>query len=139
MANSLFDNARAQYLTAGLNWSSDNIKVALLDTSLYTVNLSSHQNLSDVSGSAIVATSANLSSKGTTAGAASAANVTFSSVTYVAGSGTVGAILIYKDTGTGSTSTLIAYISTATGLPITPNGGDIIISWDTGTNKIFRL
>lgn len=139
MANSLYDNARAQYLTAGLNWSSDNIKVALIDTSIYTVNLSTHANLSDVSGSAIIATSANLSSKTTTGGAAGAANVTFTAVTYVAGSGQAGGILIYKDSGVSSTSTLIAFINVATGLPITPNGGDIIISWDTGTNKIFRL
>ena len=32
-----------------------------------------------------------------------------------------------------------AYIDTATGLPITPNGGDIIVTWDNGINKIFRL
>jgi len=24
-------------------------------------------------------------------------------------------------------------------LPITPNGGDIIVTWDNGINKIFRL
>ena len=41
--------------------------------------------------------------------------------------------------GTEATSPLIAYIDTATGLPITPNGGDIIVTWDNGTNKIFRV
>jgi len=30
-------------------------------------------------------------------------------------------------------------MDTATGLPITPNGGDIIITWDNGTNRILRL
>ena len=33
-------------------------------------------------------------------------------------------IVIYKDTGTEATSPLLAMIDTATGLPITPNGGD---------------
>ena len=47
--------------------------------------------------------------------------------------------MIYRDTGTEATSPLIAYIDTATGLPITPNGGDIIVVWDDGANKIFRL
>jgi hypothetical protein len=34
---------------------------------------------------------------------------------------------------------LIAYIDTATGLPVTPGGGDIDITWDNGSNKIFKL
>ena len=49
------------------------------------------------------------------------------------------AIVLYKDTGTDATSPLIASIATATGLPITPNGGDIIVTWDNGANKIFKL
>jgi hypothetical protein len=141
MSNSLYDYGRGQFLQAGINWTSDTIKCALINTSTYTVNTASHQFLTDVTAGAFVAPTAStqagttLTSKGATAGAASAANVTFSSVS----GSTVGAILLYKDTGTGSTSPLIAYIDTATGLPITPNGGDIIVTWDTGTNKIFKL
>lgn len=33
----------------------------------------------------------------------------------------------------------IVWLGSATGLPITPNDGNIIFSWDNGTNKIFRL
>jgi hypothetical protein len=51
----------------------------------------------------------------------------------------VEAIAIYQDTGNEATSRLIAYIDTATGLPVTPNGGDINLNWDTGVNKIFKL
>ena len=50
---------------------------------------------------------------------------------------TIKAVLV--DTGTDSTSPLIAFIDTATGLPITPNGGDIIVTWDNGPNKLFKL
>lgn len=135
MSNSLYDYGRGQFLQAGINWISDTIKAILVNTSSYTVNTSSHQYYTDVTGGAIVAGPVTLASKGATAGAASAANVTFSSVS----GSTIGAIILYKDTGTGSTSPLIAYIDTATGLPITPNGGDIIVTWDTGTNKIFKL
>ena len=46
---------------------------------------------------------------------------------------------IYKDTGVESTSRLICNIDTATGLPCTPNGGDITVVWDSGANKIFKL
>jgi hypothetical protein len=141
MSNSLYDYGRGQFLQAGINWLSDTIKTALVNTSSYTVNTASHQFLADVTAGAFVAPSSGvqagttLTSKGATAGAASAANVTFSSVS----GSTVGAIIIFKDTGSAATSPLIAYIDTATGLPITPNGGDIIVTWDTGTNKIFKL
>jgi len=61
-------------------------------------------------------------------------------VTYTAVTGDPSeAVVVYKDTGVEGTSQLIAYIDTATGLPVTPNGGDITIQWDNGINKIFKL
>ena len=53
----------------------------------------------------------------------------------------IDSIIIYYDTGVAATSTLIAYIDTATGLTagLTPNGGDITIAWDSGGNGIFKL
>src|ERR1700759_2514820 len=136
MANALYDTGRAAFLTAGVNWSSDNIKAVLVKTtSGYTVNLASDQFLSTIVSGNRIATSANLASKTATAGVADAADVTFSAVTGSA----AGAVVLYKDTGTDTTSQLIAYIDTATGLPVTPNGGDITVSWDNGANKIFKL
>jgi len=51
----------------------------------------------------------------------------------------VESIEIYKDSGVESTSRLIANIDTATGLPVTPNGGDITVVFDAGANRIFKL
>src|SRR5216117_385024 len=110
MANTVYDSARALYLTAGLTWSADNVKVALVRG--YTFS-SSHANLSDITGGGggtIVATSGNLASKTTTAGVASAANVTYTTVTAGAA---CAHLIIYKDTGTAATSSLIAAIDTA--------------------------
>lgn len=135
MANTLYDYARQRFLEAQLNWTADTIKVILVDTGAYTPNTATHQYLSDVSGSARIAGPVTLTSKSTTGGAADAADCTFTAVT----GASIEAIIIYKDTGTESTSPLIAYIDTATGLPITPNGGDIIVTWDNGTNKIFKV
>lgn len=135
MANALYDKGRERFLTAAIDWSSDTIKVALVDTGAYTVSLTTHEYYSDVAGGAIIAGPNTLGSKTTTGGSADAGDVTFSSVSGVS----IEAIIIYKDTGSSATSPLIAYIDTATGLPITPNGGDIILQWDNGTNKIFRL
>lgn len=101
----------------------------------FAVNLTSNQNLSDIAVGARTATSGALASKTITNGTADAADVTLTAVT---GSQSE-ALIIYKDTGVESTSKLIAWIDTATGLPVTPNGGDITIAWDNGTNKIFTL
>lgn len=135
MANTLYDKGRERFLTAAINWSSDTIKVYLIDTSSYTANFTTHEYLSDVGSGSRIAGPVTLTSKTTTGGAADAADITFSSVS----GASIEVILIYKDTGTESTSPLIAYIDTATGLPITPNGGDIIVTWDNGANKIFKL
>ena len=105
------------------------------DTGTYTVNLSAHEFLSDIGTGARIATSGAFTGKATVGGAADANDVTFTSVT----GASIEAIVLYKDTGTDSTSPLIAFIDTATGLPITPNGGDIIVTWDNGANKIFKL
>lgn len=133
MANALYDLGRQGFLDGSIDWDTDNIKVLLVDTGTYTVNLATHQFHSDVSG--IVATSGNLAGKTVTNGVADANDITFTAVS----GATVEAIIIYKDTGTSSTSRLIAYIDTGTGLPVTPNGGDITVSWDSGANKIFKL
>ncbi|AYO54394.1 MULTISPECIES: hypothetical protein [Acinetobacter] len=135
MANTLYDFARQRFLEAQINWMTDTIKVILVDTGAYTPQTSVHQYLSDIPTSARIAGPVTLTSKATTGGAADAADCTFTSVT----GPSIEAIVIYSDTGTESTSPLIAYIDTATGLPITPNGGDIIVTWDNGTNKIFKV
>lgn len=135
MANALYDTGRAAFLNAGVNWTSDNIKCLLVDNADYTVNLSTHDFKDDVTGAGIVATSSNFASKTTTAGVADAADITFTAVTGDPSE----SIVIYKDSGVAGTSQLIAYIDTATGLPVTPNGGDIQIVWDSGANKIFKL
>ena len=135
MANALFDKARQRFLEGQFNWLTDTIKVILVDTGAYTPQTAIHQYLADITLSARIAGPVTLTSKATTGGAADGADVTFTSVS----GPTIEAIVIYRDTGTEATSPLIAYIDTATGLPITPNGGDIIVTWDNGANKIFKL
>jgi len=135
MANALYDKGREGFLDGSIDWDTDNIKVILIDAQDYTVDLANHNALDDIPAGARVATSGNLASKTVTAGVADAADVTFTAVTGDQSE----ALVIYKDTGVESTSRLIAYIDTATGLPVTPNGGDITVQWDDGANKIFKL
>ena len=131
--NALYDKGREGFLGGDIAWDSDNIKTVLVDTDVYTVNLATHQFHSDLSG--IVATSTNLASKTIADGVADSSDVVFGSVVGPESE----ALVVYQDSGTPSTSRLIAYIDTVTGLPVTPNGGDITIQWDSGANKIFKL
>lgn len=136
MANGIYDKAREEFLGSGLDFSSDTIKVVAVDTAGYAVNLAAADPvLNDIGGSYRIATSGALASKTITGGVADADDITFSSVT----GASIEALVIYKDTGNVNTSRLIAYIDTATGLPVTPNGGNITVTWDNGANKIFKL
>lgn len=127
MAN-VVSNAYKQYLAAV--WLTDNIKLVLLSSAY--VYSSSHANLSDISAG-IVATSANLSGKGNTNGALTAANYTFSGLSGAA----IPQCWFYRDTGTGSTSTLAFYFNSAVGLTFTPVGTDLLAQFDP--NGIISL
>ncbi|MBM4447518.1 MAG: hypothetical protein FJ023_09310 [Chloroflexi bacterium] len=135
MANALYDKGREGFLDGSIDWDTDNIKCVLVDGADYTPNLATHDNLDDIPSAARVATSGNLANKTKTAGVADADDVTIASVS----GDQFEYIVIYKDTGVESTSRLIALIDTATGLPCTPNGGDITIQWPSDATKIFKL
>ena len=148
MANALYPKFKEALLnqsagTAAINLSSDtNIKVALVNitgsTNAYTYS-SSHQYFNSVStnSAAIVSTNyATLTAKTVTNGVFDADDQTF---TTVSGTNVIGALVIFKDTGTASNSPLIAFLDAGAGLPITPNGGSVTVSWDSGANRIFAL
>lgn len=137
MASGLYDKGREGFLDGSIDYDTDNIKFVLGDSGAYTVSLTTHQFLSDIAAGARIATSGNIASKTVTAGVADAADLTFTAVSGVQSEFLAG----YKDTGTAGTSRLIIYIdnASATGLPVTPNGGDITVAWDNGSNKIFKL
>ena len=148
MSNALYPKFKEALLnqsagTAAINLSSDtNIKVALVNitgsTNAYTYS-SSHQFFSSVStnSAAVVSTNyATLTAKTVTNGVFDADDVTF---TGVSGTNVIGALVVYKDTGTAASSPLIAFLDSGTGLSITPNGGSVTVSWDSGANRIFAL
>lgn len=134
MANALYAKGKEKILSGSINLPSDTIKASLLSSS-YTANLSTDEFWSGISAN-LLNTSQTLGSKSVTAGVFDAADVTFTAVT--SGS-TVKAVVIWKDTGTASTSPLLVYIDTITGFPLATNGGDITITWDNGSYKIFSL
>jgi hypothetical protein len=134
MANALYPKWKEQLLqfTANNDIEAGTVKVALIDTGTYTYN-SADQFWSSAS-SASVGTPQTIGSKTYTNGVFDGADVTFTAVT----GNSVEALIIYIDTGSAATSPLVAYIDTSvTGLPVTPNGGDISITWNA--SGIFAL
>lgn len=135
MANALYNKAKESFLSQNpsIDLDTDTIKVALV-TAGYTFN-AADQFLTAL-GANRVGTDQTLGTKTVTDGVFDAADVTFTAVT----GAQVVAYVIYKDTGSSATSPLIGYFDTAaSGLPVTPNGGNISIAFDNGTNRIFRI
>jgi hypothetical protein len=131
MANAIYPKAKEKFLSGNINMTSDTIRVALIDTGVYTYS-ASHEFWSSASAG-VIGTPQTLGSKTVTNGEFDAGAVTFTAVT----GANAEALIIFKDTGTPSDSPLIAYIDSGqTGLPVTPNGGDIV--YTPGTN-IFAL
>lgn len=96
---------------------------ALVDTGTYTYS-DSHEFYSSIS-SAIVGTPVELTGKTYTNGLLDASDATLSAVS---GSSAEAIVLYVKNAGASSTWRLYNYIdSGVTGLPITPNGGDVAV------------
>lgn len=136
MANALYGKGKEKLLssTSAVSLDTDTIKAALV-SSAYTPNLSTDEFYSTISAN-VLGTPVALASKTITLGVFDAADVTFAAV--AAGS-TAKYVAIYKDTGLSSSSPLLALLDTITGFPYATNGGDILITWDNGANKIFAL
>lgn len=141
MANALWTPGREGFLLGEIDWDTAVIKCSLVRG--YTF-VGTHKFVSEVTGAGgtLVATQT-LASKTGTGGTADAADVTFSAVP--AGAAITGIAIYQASAVTGGADVaataqrLIDWIDTATGLPVTPNGGDIVVAWDNGTNKIFTL
>lgn len=139
MADIIYSNLPKHLMNANINLASDTIKVALV-TSSYTPDQDAHEYFSsvtnEVTGTGYTAGGATLASKTVTADTANntgvfdAANVTWSTSTITAR----GAV-VYKSTGTASTSPLIEYIDFGTDK--VSAGGDFTITWDAA--GIFKI
>jgi hypothetical protein len=135
MANAIYAKGLEGFLGGTNDWDTNNIKVALIDEADDTIDLAVDDNWDDRAAPARVAISGNLASKTITDGVADAADVVFTTVTGDPSE----SLDVYEDSGTESTSSMLANIDTATGLPVTPNGANINVVWDNGANRIFKL
>jgi hypothetical protein len=106
--------------------------VALVDTGTYTYN-ATHQFYSSLTG--IVGTDMPITTPTVTNGTFDGDDVTFTAVS----GASVEALVIYRhNAGANTTWRLVLYEDTSvTGLPVTPNGGNIVITWNA--SGIFTI
>jgi hypothetical protein len=140
VANTLFNPAKEGFLAGEIDWDTAVIKVALVRG--YTVS-AAHKFVSDVTTASgvIAATSAALTAKTLVSGVADAADLTFTAV--ASNAATHGLLVFQSSAVTGgadvaaSAQRVIAWFDTGTNLPITPNGGDIAVTWNA--SGIFSI
>lgn len=133
MANALYPKWKEALISGGANSAlTGTVKVALVDTGTYTYS-AAHEFLTSLTG--VVGTAQTIGATKTyTNGVFDGADVTFTAVT----GNSAEALVLYIDTGTAGTSRLVAYLDTSvTGLPVTPNGGDINLTFNA--SGIFAL
>lgn len=134
MANAVYPIYKTALKSASANVSltentaTDGPFCALLDTGTYTYN-AAHDFYNDLTG--IVGTDQRITTP--TVGSVAAGVFDGDNLTYTAVTGaTVEALGIYrKNAGANTTWRLVLYLDTSvTGLPVTPNGGDITVTWN---------
>lgn len=120
MANVLYPLGKKAILDGDVDFLTDTIKVALVDTG--TVSYSAAHDFYDDISAGVIGTPVALASKTTTAGVFDSTDPTWTGVS----GATVEAVVMYKDSGSAATSQLLVWYDTGvTGLTLTPNGGDV--------------
>jgi hypothetical protein len=133
MSNAMYGKGLEAFLEGSIAALTDTLSLSLVTTA-YSPNLSTDQWYSTVVASGgVTAGPINLTTVTGAAGSLSADNVIFPSVSGAASN----YLVLFKNTGVAGTSPLIARYDTATGLPVTPNGGNITVAWSGGV--LFTL
>ena len=137
MANGFYQLGMAEWAKGLIHWSAtDTMSTILGDAADYTVDLATHDFLNDVAAGSREEGPVKIGSLAVLAdGVVDGADITFTA----AAGDPCEWLLIYKNTGSEATSNLLIYIDTATGLPVTLNGGDVTVQWDSGSNRIAKI
>lgn len=139
----LFPLGREHFLLGDLAWVTDTFNITLQDATDEAPDTTDEFKGDIIAGSYIDATTESNNEIGSRAtldtGTADGADVTMDLVT----GDECEVLIIYREVGgsqaTPATDELVVFIEDALGLPIVPNGGDITVQWDAGTDRIFTL
>lgn len=143
MANAIYNEYKGKIGT--INWNDNSgvtVKVMLVDNT-YTLDIDAHLNKSDidglsveVSGTAYTAGGATLANRAITVDTATdSAKFDADDTTWANSTITAHGAIIYLDTGTATTSTLIAYIDF--GSDKSSSSGDFVLQWSA--DGVYKL
>lgn len=140
VTSTVYLRALRRFAEGNVNWETDTIKLALLSSS-YTPDLDNHDYFNDVSAYEI-------SGSGYTAGGATLANRSFTvdtandrvylnadNVSWASATFTARYAVVYKDTGTASTSPILVLIDF--GQDYSVSGATFSIEWSSGHVAYF--
>lgn len=138
MANALYPKWKEAIMQGTANSSlagsgTTGVYAVLVDTAVYTYS-AAHEFFSSVA-SGKIGTEVEIGSKTFVNGLFDGADIT---ETAVSGASAEAIVVFIKNAGANTTWRLVAYLDTGiTGIPVTPNGGDININWNA--SGIFQL
>lgn len=134
MANALFTAFRNGQLngTSVVDLDTDTIKAMFIDHADDTPVAATDDFIDDILAAARVPAIASAPAlAGRTVGTVAAGVFDASDTTFTALTGDASeSLILFKDTGAEATSKLVAFWDTATGIPLTPNGGDVVVQWN---------
>lgn len=137
MANFIYKKAKESLLNGEFNLSSNNLKVLLIDKSLYTPNEDSDRYVSDVPANAIKKRSNNMTNVVNSLGVLDADNISMDDYNgqYFDG------IVLYQSGTSDSNSKLIFFIDTSSGLPFAGSNTNtpVTIIWSDSNTKILSI
>lgn len=136
MANFIYKKAKESFLKGEINLYSNTIKVLILNNS-YNPNAETHQFVSDINSSYIEARSSALNNKSVVLGVFDADDIDIPDYS----GNSFNSLALYVDSGSDSTSRLIAYIDSSTGIPFSSANvsATITIVWNNDSTKIISL
>jgi len=134
MADGMYEKGVASIMGADIDLVNDSIAALLIDLDFYTPDLDSDDTQADIPLAAQIA-QVTLTGKTLDGTTFRADDSIFTSVE----GDNVDAIVIMKNTTDSETSLLICLMDSASQFPITPDGSNITIQWDSGADGIFTL
>lgn len=144
MANALFtvyrNNILGDNTFTNVQLDADSIEAMFVDHADDTPVPATDQDIADILSAARVPAFASTPALATkTIGTVAAGVFDADDTTFTALTGDqVESLILFKDTGTDTTSILIAFFDTfSSGMPLTPNGGNVTVQWNA--SGIFQV
>lgn len=137
MASGLFTSYKNTLWGTGtrVDWDSGTIKASIIDSADVTISLTTHDFQEDVAAGTVA--SGTIGSVVITGGAVDGADVALTTVT----GDTCEQVVIWEDTGgAASTDPLLILFDAGgftSGMPVTPNGGTITLTWNASGIATF--